>query len=366
MSDEITSKKKLEALESLLKKRHGDRYYSKKTNPIPPIEWISSGYYSLDYVMGRGIPKGRLIQVVGWESVGKSWVALEMASRFQKDNKIVYWVDAGEASFDVEFASYIGVDVNELKLIKADTAEETAESIRDILTAGVVDLIIIDSIAGFIPEKEIEDDLVSQQMCLLSRLLSKALKQYKTLMDKHGTTMLVVNQIRAKPGVMYGNPEAYVTGNAIKYYSDIILRMRKVKTIEKGKSSLGIISKIKAEKNKCYTPFREKEIHLMFPYEEEGEIKAGINSIEDLIPEAISQGVISQKGGYYTWRGFPEDPKSNTNKIKAKDAVIEFFKQNPTYLELLKEDLLNNTSNNYDNSTTEDSEQEEDYQEEAA
>jgi recombination protein RecA len=365
MSDEITSKKKLEALESILKKNHGDRYYAiKGTNKLPPIEWSSSGYYAVDYVMGKGVPKGRFIQVTGWESVGKTWLALELAARYQKDNKLVYWIEAGEASFDRDLASYIGLDVDNIGFLKADTAEKAAESIRDILKAGIVDLLIVDSIAGFIPEKEIEDELAAQNMCLLSRLLSKALKQYKTLMDKHGTTMVVINQIRAKPGVTYGNPETLCTGNAIKYYSDIILRMSKIKTIEKGKVALGIISKVKATKNKCHVPFREKEINIKFPYEENGIMKAGIDIIEDLIPEAITQGVISQGGAYYTWKGFPEDAKSNSNRIKSKDSVIEYFKQNTNLLDLLKADLLNNT--NHDTISTQEDSSEEDYEEEAA
>jgi recombination protein RecA len=365
MSDEITSKKKLEALDAILKKRCGDRYYAPKgKNKVEPVTWISSGYYAVDYVCGKGIPEGKLVQLTGWESVGKSLLAQEIAAKFVSLGKPVYWIEAGEASFDREFASCIGLDVDSIGFLEAETAEEAVELIRDMLNSGVVGLIVIDSIAGFTPEKEIEDDLSQANMALLARLLSKALKQFKFLMKQKKTTMVVINQIRAKPGVMYGNPETLSAGNAIKYYTDVLIRMSKTKVIEKGKEALGIITKLKNNKNRCANPFREKEITIRFPYEENGIMKAGIDLIEDLIPEAITQGIISQKGAYYSWKGFPEDPKSKLNTIYKKEAVTDFFNLNPQLLDTLREDLLNNT--NHDTTSTQEDPSEEDYEEEAA
>lgn len=195
-----------------------------------------------------------------------------------------------------------------------------------------------------VPSKETEESLADANIALLARLLSKGLKQYKMLMDKHETTMLIINQLRAKPGVMYGPTETLTSGNALKYYSDIILKVSRTKIIEKGKQAIGIISKLKTTKNRCAPPFREKEIHIMFPHEEDGVIKVGIDLIEDLIPEAISQKVIEQRGASYTWRG---------NKIHSKDKVIEYFKSDPNLLELLREDLMNNNQSSLDTEISE-------------
>lgn len=229
-------------------------------------------------------------------------------------------------------------------ILSADTAENGADAIREILKSGAVDLLILDSISGMSPEKEQEDSLADANMALLARLLSKGIKQYTTLLDKHKTTMLVINQIRMKPGVMYGNPETTTGGNALKYFSHIIAKVTKTKVIEKGKNSIGIISKIKTTKNKCATPFREKEMYIMFPHEENGVIKSGIDIIEDLIPEAIAQGIIVQKGASYTWRDI---------KIHSKDKVVEHFKANPELLDILREDLLNNDINSTSTETEE-------------
>lgn len=221
-------------------------------------------------------------------------------------------------------------------ILSADNAEIAMDALREILRSGVVDLAIVDSIGGMANQKEIDDSLADANMALLARLLSKALKQFTTILERNKCTLLVINQIRSKPGVLYGSPDTPSGGNALKFFSHIIAKVSKIKPIEVGKKAKGIITKIKVTKNKCAPPFREKEIHIMFPYNDNGTIKAGIDILQDLVPEAIIQGVIFQKGPMYTWRDIT---------IKSKDKVIEHFKNNPPLLELLREDLLNHNDN---------------------
>lgn len=148
MSEILTNSKQLDSLDSILRKKYGDRYYGfKGNNKLEKIDWVSSGYYGIDYVFGKGVPKGKLIQLTGWESVGKSLLAQQIAARFVSLQKIVFWIEAGEAAFDRDFASSLGLDVDSIGFLKAKTAEEAAEAIRDILKSGIVDLIVVDSIA---------------------------------------------------------------------------------------------------------------------------------------------------------------------------------------------------------------------------
>jgi recombination protein RecA len=287
------------------------------------IEKVSSGAISLDLALGGGYPKGRIIEIYGPESSGKTTICLHAAAEFQKAGGTVAFIDA-EHALDPVYAKNLGVDMDELLLSQPDSGEQALEITEALVRSGGVELIIIDSVAALTPRAEIEGDMGDSHMGLQARLMSQALRKLTATTSKMGTTIIFVNQIRMKIGVMFGNPETTTGGNALKFYATIRVEVRKGKKIETGtgndKTADGNIARIKIVKNKIAPPFKTAEVDIMF--------NEGISKIGDLLEVATNMEIVKKAGAFYSF--------GETKLGQGKQKSIKFLKEN----EKISEEIL--------------------------
>ncbi|MCF7831065.1 recombinase RecA [Candidatus Gracilibacteria bacterium] len=289
------------------------------------IETISSGSISIDLALGGGIPKGRIIEIYGPESSGKTTLCLHAVAEFQKAGGTVAFVDA-EHALDPVYAKKVGVDTDELLLSQPDSGEQALEIVEALVRSGGIDLIVVDSVAALTPRAEIEGAMGDAQMGLQARLMSQALRKLTAVTSKMGTTIIFVNQIRMKIGVMFGNPETTTGGNALKFYSSVRIEVRKGKKVEEGtgddKEANGNGAKIKIVKNKVAPPFKTADVDIMF--------NEGISRMGDLLTTAEKMGIVEKAGAFYSYS--QTDPKlGKAAPIKlgqGKLAAIAFLKEN--------------------------------------
>ncbi len=279
------------------------------------IEKVSSGAISIDLALGGGYPKGRIIEVYGPESSGKTTICLHAAAEFQKAGGTVAFIDA-EHALDPVYAGNLGVDMEELLLSQPDSGEQALEITEALVRSGGVDLIVIDSVAALTPRAEIEGDMGDSHMGLQARLMSQALRKLTATTSKMGTTIIFINQIRMKIGVMFGNPETTTGGNALKFYATIRLEVRKGKRIEVGtgndKVANGNIARIKIVKNKIAPPFRTAEVDIMF--------NEGISKMGDLLEVATNMEIVKKAGAFYSF---------GEHKLgQGKQKSVNFLKEN--------------------------------------
>ncbi len=307
--------------------------------PVEKIDSISTGSLGLDIALGiGGIPKGRIIEVYGPESSGKTTLALQIVAECQKKGGICAFIDA-EHALDVTYAKRLGVDVENLLVSQPDFGEQALEILETLTRSGGVDLIIIDSVAALTPKSEIEGDMGDQHVGLQARLMSQALRKVTGVIHKMNTTVIFINQIRMKIGVMgYGSPETTTGGNALKFYASVRIDVRRIATLKQGEQNIGNRVKAKVVKNKVAPPFRGAEFDIMF-----GE---GISKEGELIDYGVKLDIVDKSGAWFSY----EDKKLGQGKENAK----VFLKENPKIAQEIEEKIKASISLTDDLSTNND------------
>ncbi len=276
---------------------------------------ISSGSLALDIALGiGGVPRGRVVEIFGPESSGKTTLALHMIAEAQKNKGIAAFIDA-EHALDPDYAKNIGIDIDELIISQPDTGEQALEITESLVRSNAVDIIVIDSVAALVPKAEIEGDMGDASMGLQARLMSQALRKLTAIINKSRTTTIFVNQIREKIGIIFGNPETTPGGRALKFYSTIRLDIRKKASIKKNESNIGITVRVKVVKNKLAPPFQEAEFDIIFG--------KGISREGDILNLGIDYGIIGKSGTWFSYNDMQlGQGKENTKIYLAENPKI--------------------------------------------
>ncbi len=275
------------------------------------IETVPTGSLSLDIALGLGgIPKGRIIEIYGPESSGKTTVTLHMVAEVQKRGGVAGFIDA-EHALDPVYAKNIGVDIDNLYISQPDNGEQALEITETMVRSGAVDIVIIDSVAALVPKAEIDGDMGDSHVGLQARLMSQALRKLTAVISKSNCIVIFINQLREKVGVMFGNPETTTGGRALKFYSSIRLDVRRVESLKLGGEVIGNHTKIKVVKNKIAPPFKEAEFDIMF-----GE---GISREGDLLDLAANENIINKSGAWYAYNGDKIGQGRENSKLYLKE-----------------------------------------------
>ncbi|MGP8153518.1 MAG: recombinase RecA [Smithella sp.] len=293
------------------------------SEPVADVPAISTGSLSLDIALGTfGVPRGRVVEIYGPESGGKTTLALHIVAEAQKKNGIAAYIDA-EHALDVTYAKKIGVNTDDLLISQPDTGEQALEIAETLVRSGALDVLVVDSVAALVPKAELEGEMGDAQMGLQARLMSQALRKLTGSISKSKTTVIFINQLRMKIGVFFGNPETTTGGNALKFYSSQRLDIRKMTSIKNGQDVIGFRTKVKVVKNKLAPPFREAEFDIIF-----GE---GISREGDVLDLAAGSGIIEKSGAWYSYKG---------DRIgQGRDNSRVFLKENPDVMALIENDV---------------------------
>lgn len=277
------------------------------------VETIPTGSLSLDIALGLGgIPKGRVIEIYGPESSGKTTVTLHMIAEVQKRGGIAGFIDA-EHALDPVYAKNIGVDIDNLYISQPDCGEQALEITETMVRSGAVDIIVVDSVAALVPKAEIDGDMGDSHVGLQARLMSQALRKLTAVISKSNCTVVFINQLREKVGVMFGNPETTTGGRALKFYSSVRLDVRRIESLKQGGEVIGNRTRVKVVKNKVAPPFKEAEFDIMF-----GE---GISTEGDILDLAAENNIVNKSGAWYAYEG---------NKIgQGRENAKQYLKDNP-------------------------------------
>lgn len=280
---------------SQITKQFGDGSIMKLgETPKMDVKLFSSGSLSLDLALGGGYPKGRIIEIYGPESSGKTTLALHAIAEIQKQGGQAAFIDA-EHALDPAYAKRIGVDTENLLIAQPDNGEQALEICETLVRSNAVDLIIVDSVAALVPQAEIDGDMGDSQMGLQARLMSQAMRKLTGIISKSRATVIFINQIRMKIGVMFGNPETTTGGNALKFYASVRLDIRRIGQIKNGDTIAGNRTKVKIVKNKIAAPFRTAEFDVMY--------NEGISKTGDILDLAINYGVLEKAGAFIKYHG---------------------------------------------------------------
>jgi recombination protein RecA len=327
MANKEVNLEKLKALQLTMEKL--DKTYGKGTimrlgdAPIEEMEVIPSGSLTLDLALGvGGYPKGRIIEIYGPESSGKTTLAIHAIAECQKQGGIAAIIDA-EHAFDQFYAQKLGVNIKELLISQPDNGEQALEIADNIIRSGAVDLVIVDSVAALTPKAEIEGEMGDSQMGLQARLMSKALRKLTGSISKAGCTCIFINQLRDKIGVMFGNPETTTGGNALKFYSSIRIDIRRSSQIKEGEDVIGNNIKVKVVKNKVAPPFKKAEFDIMY-----GE---GISKVGEILDLAVELNLIKKSGSWFSY--------GETKLGQGRDAVKQIIKDNKELMNELEQKI---------------------------
>jgi recombination protein RecA len=280
------------------------------------VECIPTGSISLDLALGGGIPKGRIIEIYGPESSGKTTLTLHAIAEIQRSGGTAAFIDA-EHALDPAYAKRIGVDVENLLLSQPDNGEQALEIVETLVRSNAVDLIVVDSVAALVPRAEIEGDMGDSHMGLQARLMSQALRKLTGVINRSHTTVVFINQIRMKIGVMFGNPETTTGGNALKFYASVRMDIRRIGQIKQGEAVIGNRTRVKVVKNKIAPPFREAEFDIMY--------NQGISRAGDILDLATAKNIVEKSGAWFAY---------GEGKIgQGREAAKEYLQDNPKVME---------------------------------
>lgn len=280
------------------------------------VETVPTGSLSLDLALGGGIPQGRIIEIYGPESSGKTTLTLHAIAEIQKRGGTAAFIDA-EHALDPSYAKRIGVDTENLLLSQPDNGEQALEITETLVRSNAVDLIIVDSVAALVPRAEIEGEMGDAHMGLQARLMSQALRKLTGVISRSNTTVIFINQIRMKIGVMFGNPETTTGGNALKFYASVRMDIRRISQIKQGDAVIGNRTRVKVVKNKIAPPFREAEFDIMY--------NQGISRAGDILDLAAGRGIVEKSGAWYSYNG---------GKIaQGREAAKNYLMENPQVMQ---------------------------------
>ncbi|MGI9345348.1 MAG: recombinase RecA [Gammaproteobacteria bacterium] len=291
--------------------------------PSDSISVISTGSMALDAALGvGGLPRGRVVEIYGPESSGKTTLSLHVIAEAQKAGGIAAFIDS-EHALDPTYAAKLGVDVDQLLVSQPDSGEQALEIADTLINSGAVDLIVIDSVAALVPRAEIDGEMGDQHMGLQARLMSQALRKITGNLKKSNTTIVFINQIRMKIGVMFGNPETTTGGNALKFYSSVRLDIRQIGKIREGDEIVGGQTRVRVVKNKVAPPFRDAEFQIFYG--------KGIDRLGEVIDQGVAKDVIEKSGAWYGYNG----QRIGQGKAKVRD----FLQAKPEILQQIEQDL---------------------------
>lgn len=284
------------------------------------VELLPSGSLSLDLALGGGYPKGRIIEIYGPESSGKTTLALHAIAEIQKEGGQAAFIDA-EHALDPAYAKKIGVDTDNLFISQPDNGEQALEICETLVRSGAVDLIVVDSVAALVPQAEIDGDMGDAQMGLQARLMSQAMRKLTAIISKSKATVIFINQIRMKIGVMFGNPETTTGGNALKFYASVRMDIRRTGQIKDGDEIAGNRTKVKVVKNKIAAPFRIAEFDIMY--------NEGISKVGDVLDLAVQKGILEKSGAFLKYKGatLAQGREAAKNVLKEKPELLAEIEQ---------------------------------------
>lgn len=324
MAAKEVNAEKLKALQLTMEKL--DKAYGKGSvmklgdAPVEKVEVIPTGSITLDLALGiNGYPKGRVVEIYGPESSGKTTLAIHAIAEVQKQGGIAAFIDA-EHAFDQFYAQKLGVDIGNLIISQPDNGEQALEIADNLIRSGAIDLVVIDSVAALTPKAEIEGEMGDSQMGLQARLMSKALRKLTGSINKAGCCCIFINQLRDKIGVMFGNPETTTGGNALKFYSSIRIDIRRASQIKEGEEVMGNRVKVKVVKNKVAPPFRKAEFDIMYG--------AGISKVGEIVDLGVDLNVLKKSGSWFSY--------GETRLGQGRDSVKQIILDNPELMEELE------------------------------
>ena len=294
---------------------------------VVDVEAISTGCMSLDAAIGvGGIPRGRIVEIFGPESSGKTTVCLHVIAEAQKAGGLAAFVDT-EHALDINYAQRLGVDLNNLLLSQPEFGEQALEIVETLVRSGGVDVVIVDSVAALTPRVEIEGEMGDAQMGSQARLMSQAMRKLNAAIGKSKTTVIFTNQLRSKIGVIYGNPETTTGGNALKFYASVRLDIRRKEVLKEGSDIIGNRVRVKVLKNKVAPPFKDTEFDIMY--------NEGISKVGDMVDIATNYGIINKSGSWYT---FGEE------RVQGRDALKKLIKEDDSLMSSLENQVLEKIS----------------------